>query len=115
MLDMVKIKKLPNINFTGCIGMYTPSGWDNIVTQLFHIISNYAEKHNITVDVIQVKEKFGALRFYFRTENPKHSEIIGSFVQYAEWLTETSCITCGKNTEPKNHAGFYAPICKDCQ
>lgn len=115
MLDTVKIKELPNLNFTGCIGMQTPSGWNNIVTQLFHAISNYAEKHDIVVDIIQVKEKFGSLRFYFRVEDSTHSEIIGSFIQYAEWITETSCIVCGKITEPQNHNGFYAPICKDCK
>lgn len=59
--------------------------------------------------IIQIKEKFGALRVY---SNKYTDEILDLFNRY-ELLSETICIECGKPAT-KITLGWISPYCDDC-
>lgn len=55
---------------------------------------------------VQVKEKFGTLRFYMTSGSPEMYDEI----RKAEELALTTCETCGQPAKPKG----MACLCKDC-
>ena len=61
-------------------------GWDKIVDPLI----KYCEDNNIRI--LQIKEKFGGLRFYTETNTEKLDELI----RQAEEKCSHTCEECGK-------------------
>ena len=59
--------------------------------------------------VLQVKEKFGVMRWYDNSNNPR----IQSIIQKYESLSEKICARCGA---PATHmtTGWILPICDNC-
>lgn len=79
-------------------------GWHGIVQPLL----DYCEKHNI--EVMQVKEKFGTLRFYSR---PWQSD--GPFetmVSEAESRSERTCEWCGAEGK-RRPGGWIKTLCDE--
>jgi len=113
---MDELKKYPNINWDKCYGADISAGWYTIISQLTHAISHYCEKENITVDVLQIKEKFGSLRYYVSINSDNHKDFtaINTLIMYAEWLSESACIDCGNSAKIENHNGWYVPVCDNC-
>lgn len=62
-------------------------------------------------EAIQVKEKFGTLRFYVKSSN----EFIDGVIAMAENLSAITCEKCGKPTKTKVKAGWYKTICDECE
>jgi hypothetical protein len=62
------------------------------------------------IHVIQVKEKYGTLRFYL---SGMHDWMQG-FIDIAEVRSSVTCETCGKPGELKKRA-WWCTICKDCE
>ena len=60
----------------------------------------------VTVD--QVKEKFGALRFYYTGGNDE----ISGMVRMAESMSVLTCETCGKPGEQR-HGGWIRTLCDE--
>lgn len=96
-----------NYNFT--IG----KGWKDLVEILFDAIVFY-EKHNVNnakytqVNIKQVKEKFGSLRFYYSGGDG----YIRGLVDIAEMISSTICEVCGEKGEIVNSSGYYHAACK---
>jgi hypothetical protein len=59
--------------------------------------------------VMQVKEKFGSLRFYH-----PGSDAIDRYVRLAEKLSSVTCEECGK-PGTANHSGWIRTQCDDCR
>lgn len=57
---------------------------------------------------VQVKEKFGGLRFYVNGANDKQYELI----DFAESLSLTTCEVCGKKGK-RNRSGWITTRCKE--
>lgn len=57
-----------------------------------------------------IKEKWGSLRIY---DNGATGELHDQFHKY-EYLTENTCITCGKIGVPMTNTGWMMPLCEDC-
>ena len=47
-----------------CWGIACGDGWYNLIDTLCHNIQWYAQYSNKTIEAVQVKSKFGGLRFY---------------------------------------------------
>jgi hypothetical protein len=65
-----------------------------------------AEK--MTPVAVQVKEKFGGLRFYVDGASEKHQNMI----DFAEHLSETTCEVCGKKGK-RNNEGWISTRCNE--
>jgi hypothetical protein len=95
-----------------CWGFTCGNGW-------FDIIANLSEKlDNLNVVAIQVKEKFGGLRFYYTFEdnvNDETREKARNLVSEAEMLSYKTCESCGKEAEVEQINGWISTLCKACR
>jgi len=70
-------------------------GWHIILDNLLAIVeyrnSKAAESGDDFVKIIQIKEKFGGLRFYYRGGD----DHLAGAVQMAEYMSEKTCDVCG--------------------
>ena len=75
-------------------------GWYNLVHTLCHSIDEYLKWRNrdrvmtekLTLQITQIKEKFGTLRFY---TGPTDDRIQG-MIDFAEQMSTVMCEQCGK-------------------
>ena len=128
-------KDLPMNRTCMCWGIDCPEGWHDIVKDVcnkIETINNTVGKdHNFEIQAIQVKEKFGTLRFYIGNY-PKEDasdedmelarlfeEICEDVVTRAEYLTESVCQVCGRPIYEGNRVvsrgwiGYYCPECAE--
>jgi hypothetical protein len=63
-----------------------------------------------TVDLIQLKEKFGGLRFYIDGGN----DYIDGMISLAEDMSYRTCEMCGTSKNVGQTSGWITTICKDC-
>lgn len=97
------------MKFLGC-----DDGWLDLIFELSKKLETEIEKLS-TEDqekfyVVQIKEKFGSLRFYMSYEN----DAMGKHIRIAE---EKSCETCeGCGSENSNIVGrnWLVNLCEDC-
>ena len=66
---------------------------------------------NIQIEAVQVKEKFGGLRFYTNFE----TEYISALIDMAESMSYRTCEECGttKDAEPRG-GGWIQTLCEKC-
>ena len=75
----------------------------------FQLIYNLSEKLEGHVKAVQVKEKFGGLRFYV----DGYSEEIGNLIADAERLSCKTCEVCGQPGSSKG-GGWIKTLCQPC-
>lgn len=73
-------------------GISCGEGWFPLLDTLSALIVERASARNLTVQAIQVKEKFGGLRFYLRG----HDHYISGLIDAAESQAYRHCEKCGK-------------------
>lgn len=82
-------------------------GWHAILTRLFGL-------KPADTQVIQVKEKYGGLRFYLSGSTREYLDLVDA----AEHESLQTCETCGKDGEPKtpdgNPYGWWKTVCDTC-
>lgn len=81
-----------------CWGLECGNGWYELIDALCaqidqHLQACFDEGDRFNVKVVQVKEKFGALRFYTAGED----EFISGLIWMAEGLSGVLCETCGRH------------------
>ena len=92
-----------------CWGFECGDGWFNILDQLMHNIQHHIDWMNRTEEVVpqvtldQVKEKFGALRFYYSGGD----DIIAGMVRLAESMSVVTCEVCGSPGKFRGKSWFY--------
>ena len=52
-------------------GLEIDAGWLDLLEQLCEKLDGIAKNHGVTITALQIKEKFGTLRFYYSLKNPK--------------------------------------------
>lgn len=102
-------------------GICTDDGWycliDNLCGQ-----RQFDTDHNSypQVEAIQVKEKFGTLRFYYNIIPTvyKHTErqygTIDGAISFAEFFSSSICERCGSTEEVSQTKGWVKTLCKKC-
>lgn len=86
--------KYPN-NFESCYDFSTGEGWDNIVEKLTDMVIAIEPK----IKIVQVKEKFGGLRYYIEHDEESTEEQwkkVRYLIECAEEASERTCEVCGK-------------------
>jgi len=62
------------------------------------------------VEAVQVKEKFGTLRFYVND----YTDAIENYINFAESMSACTCEECGKPGK-QTTKGWTITLCEDCQ
>lgn len=70
----------------------------------------YISRHPNQVTCIQMKEKFGGLRFYTNGND----DIVEGMIKFAEYLCDNTCDTCGTEENLGMTKGWLSVKCKKC-
>jgi hypothetical protein len=101
-------KLLPNLSW----GIECGDGWFDLLDELLYKIDKVA-----TVTIVQIKEKFGTLRFYYHvcsTTPGDTMNYIRRTVNKAEQSSGWICETCGDIGELRKTNGWWRCICEKC-
>ena len=93
-------------------GFECGDGWYTIIEGLMRSIQTYiqTEKKDIAIDLLQVKEKFGGLRFYIY----EGDDYINELIRLTEELSYETCEFCGTTNNIGRTRGWIFTICKEC-
>lgn len=98
-------------------GFECEDGWYVLIDRLCSYLQHDIDNNNYSqLEAIQVKEKFGALRFYADNVDARHSSVIN----FVEFLSMSICSSCGvlatENNKVDNWKKSYwiTYLCKNC-
>jgi hypothetical protein len=83
-------------------------GWFDLLRRLITDLVPY------DIEVLQVKEKFGTLRFYTGGVPSDDSDKIWSRIDQAELESETTCEKCGSTDAKLRGGGWIVTLCDKC-
>jgi len=90
-------------------GFECGDGWFKIIDQLSADITLLDEKNGTTTIAVQVKEKYGGLRFYVQAG----SDAIFDLIDKAEDESSRTCEMCGEPGELRG-VGWVSTMCDKC-
>jgi len=91
-------------------GIEVGFGWYGLILPIINAIRVYNEQHpRDPIDITQIKEKFGTLRFY-TSSIPDH---ISGMIQKAEEESKYICELCGARGKLTEFNGWYITLCDD--
>lgn len=108
-------QKYPEL-YDKCWDFSIGPGWYDLIDALSELCWNEIQKfpkeeRNF---IVQVKEKFGSLRFYFNDSWDLPWAVAGA-IMLAEMLSNKICSICGSKAEIKaNDMGWFKALCKTC-
>ena len=83
-----------------------------IERKYFLVLNKIVQKKIPQIKAVQVKEKFGLLRFYTNYSNDE----INNIIYFAELLTSKICYNCASFKNVKMvHGGWVIYLCQDCR
>ena len=99
-----------------CYG-FPGNGWFELINTLSSDLQSVCDKHGIQIEAVQVKSKWGGLRFYYDVKDLESTEFrseIDRLVKTAESQSHMLCQGCGctKSTSDKNLSSAYCQTCK---
>lgn len=118
-----KLKEYPNIfgkppfnpkeTLIG-FGFECGPGWSNILDDVFAKISTAQKENFLDFKIVQVKEKFGGLRIYYRCSDGR-IDIVDQIISEAVKLASKTCEQCGSESELKSYEGWFTTKCEKCR
>lgn len=92
-------------------------GWHSLVKNLCNYIENVKSEEEIEIEVVQIKQKYGGLRFYVQGEVP---DKVYQIIEFAQFMSFKICEYCGSTkevtTEPtESSPGYIITLCEDCR
>ena len=95
-----------------CWGFEHGDGWYSIIYNLSEKIT----KLDPTVEAVQVKEKFGGLRFYIGPVKIEHSKEVYDAIDQAEDESFKTCEVCGsKENVTTEGSNWIKTLCEKCR
>lgn len=87
-------------------------GWYPLIEPIFNYIEEYNKdkKEEDKIEILQVKEKFGGLRFYTNF----YTDDLRKLIREAESKSYTTCELCGTTDNIGYTSGYILTICEDC-
>lgn len=92
-------------------------GWCSLIEALCETINTLLlEEPDASISTLQVKEKFGALRFYFRYANmsPVLATRITTAIRAAEDASSQICEQCGQPAQRHAIRNVMTALCASC-
>jgi hypothetical protein len=117
-LELKLISKYPSVfrDYNGdltktamCCGMSCGNGWYDLIDSLCQRIVELDPEKKCYA--IQVKEKFGTLRFYVGNA----SNEIHDAIEEAERKSSIVCERCGGEGKTRNDRGWLRTLCEKCK
>jgi hypothetical protein len=105
-------------------GFYCDKGWFNLIENLCEDINNELNKpknNNLHIEVSQIKEKFGGLRFYYDCIDIEYNDYkdilnkIDQLISKSENFSFQICEQCGKSGKLINFNGWLKTCCSLCE
>ena len=112
-----------------CWGFECADGWFDIIDGLCSDIQSHIDNQNYSInfkkergtlppdspefpqiEAVQVKEKFGGLRFYVNYED----DYVRGLISMAETMSYKICEDCGNPGKP-NDSGWICTLCNSCR
>lgn len=113
---------LPPTETCMCWLIETGDGWYDLIDRLCAKLSHLCTLSGAIVEFTQVKEKWGQLRIYHRTEGGPGTcdaymvdEIVCDLVGYAEYESAGICEDCGETGEIDYEARWLSCRCDKCR
>jgi len=104
-------RNLPTNQTAMCWGFECGDGWYNLVYDLCSNIQKYCDENDIQVEAVQVKQKFGTLRFYTCGAD----DVIFNMIREAEDMSHKICEDCGTTEFVKIRDGrWIQTLCDGC-
>jgi len=95
-----------------CWGLEIGLGWYWLVDKLCEFLQFNIDKNNQPqLEAVQVKEKFGGLRFYVTGANSEQQKVI----DFVEFLSHFICERCGTTKNVSQTKGWIKTLCKTCR
>lgn len=111
--DLFRGRHKPMTETLMCWGFDCDDGWFELIENLCFAITEYCTAEGVEVpEVVQVKEKFGGLRFYLNGVHNDHFNNIYNLISQAEKQSYKVCEVCGKPGKP-NSGGWIKTTCKE--
>ena len=86
-------------------------GWYNLIDTLCSLLQWDIDKNkHPQIEAIQVKEKYGTLRFYTNGNNERQY----GYINFAEYLSAFICEECGSNNNVTQTEGWIVSLCPKC-
>lgn len=112
-LDFFTGKRVEDITYDTTILDDMPIGWKKAFGKLLcEDLKNALIKTNCleNYDILQVKEKYGSLRWYDNAQNDEIRDVIEKY----EYISHFVCVECGKINVPTINEGWIMPLCEGC-
>jgi hypothetical protein len=106
-------RNLPMDQTCMCWG-FPGDGWYTLINELSRQLTEYATENKITIEVAQVKEKFGTLSFYIDGVPKRHYDEVNSLIGVAEAASAKICERCGKPGKVAG-TGWLKCLCPKCR
>ena len=100
---------LPMSETAMCWGIDTGDGWFDIINRLSKRITEIDAREGTTTEAVQVKEKFGTLRFYIDLG----TDDVFAAIEEAERESAVTCEACGKPGRLRV-GGWLTTRCDEC-
>jgi hypothetical protein len=91
-------------------GIECGDGWKDLIAPIFEWIKNYNNEHPNKIEIQQVKEKFGGLRFYVSC----YPDELQRMITKAEGDSYGICEVCGSKEDVGHTQGWIRTICRKC-
>ena len=89
-------------------------GWNPLVRDLLQKIdAELTDAEAADFQLVQVKEKYGALRVYCQTPESSVRARIVQFIREAEKASATICDRCGKPGQLRDIDGWFSTLCDE--
>jgi hypothetical protein len=94
-----------------CWGFDVDDGWFDILWMLSLALEDESKQTGAKIEAVQVKEKFGGLRFYTGPCTERGYKLIN----IAEIACDRTCEVCGKygRTTHRGEGGWMKTVCKE--
>jgi hypothetical protein len=94
-------------------------GWfDLIIDMSSEICQKVAAKDLKEISIIDVKEKYGQLSFYYITDNMSiyNYKIFSNIIEKYEDKSSSFCYKCGSTNDViMTNTGWIKPVCRSCR
>jgi hypothetical protein len=109
-------RDLPPQKTCMCWGFDCGDGWYKIIDKLSAVLEkiNQNLKPDEQIQAIQVKEKFGGLRYYINFYPYEYNTELSAAVKHAEEESQKTCEGCGASGTLRCTNGWYKIRCDQC-
>lgn len=103
--------KYPDLFKDVYCGFDSVPGWNSLIDFMCSAIMKRQKEGDPIPSVVQVKEKFGGLRFYLDRANKTQYDI----AQWGEFFSYIICEQCGTTHDVTTSGGWLKTLCSACR